>query len=1119
MLRRFLPLLALLALSVATLLARLWDIQVVQHDVWATEAANIVRSYGIEPYRRGAILDRDGEVIVRDEKRYVLEFIWRDFRRGHPLGQLAMLRSLALARPVGLDEARRSPVRAARGYTLLSPDDLERFSLGGELDADVDYVPPMAAETEGGRREGARVARRRSRAGDMRFYIQRLLELSPREVKEIGELVEEEDCGDLSFVQLAGLVKDESTQDILRRVERDVRTRDEQLTRLAQLVQWEAPGEAAPGVPLEGTRGRASMDDGDRLVELIEARRRAVDDETADALFRIALGFSPVRLNERNLAALDLTWLRSALDWDRTRLEEWRRSRGTAFVNSTRAGFVIARSKPLLDGVRDAAGQQAGDRFISALAHSFRSDPDGWEGRNPMPEDWREVDEFAVLDELAGRLDGAPLDSDEVQRGIFSFQGETSRRRGVQNEPLLLELLGDVLATAPVGTSVADRARELVALAQNSRGEWQLEDALLVEHILATMHEKMQRRIGAVLAQSAGGDLSPGSVEIAVPWIERALETRRYVVRDRGARPKKVGEDPSIDLVLLVTRYRDEFAGFRARAQTQRIAVETSPGSEQPLASKLIGKVRSPFLVDVLQQRAKAERLIDLQRKRRLPKEDASEILALVDATRRPGEAVGGSGLEAWLDRELSGKSGYHEIQGLQDRVEGNRTPIYRGAQDGLDVTLTIDIDLQRAAESVLLQPGPFPPEDLVSDNKVDVRWEASPVGAIVLTTVDGEILAAASVPLEASDAPESGSEAAGWLSLTDGESLKSTDRTLSRPKAQPPGSIVKPLLAAYALEHLGLDPADSLAPCTRREDLVRPGTLPKRDAWAGFGQVNCASSFGHGEVDLQKALEVSCNVYFAALGEWVFNPGAMRDAYHAFGFGEPTGVRYDDDGTRSGLVDSYRMNSRGPLAEGASTDLINEVVRQFLGNGLAHVDVNVVQVARAYAALATGALPEMRLVRSIGGQRVRAVHRDLGIEPRHISTVHEALARVVTKGFGAKSGLTRADLGFSLAAKTGSADYRPGWVPPKDQPRAERALFREGMRKHTWMAGWFPVEAPRFVITVYVHDTSATASHSAAYVARKFLRTRAVRDLMGLNEDGTLGAPMEANAPTGEGR
>jgi len=439
MLRRFLPLLALLALSVATLLARLWDIQVVQHDVWATEAANIVRSYGIEPYRRGAILDRDGEVIVRDEKRYVLEFIWRDFRRGHPLGQLAMLRSLALARPVGLDEARRSPVRAARGYTLLSPDDLERFSLGGELDADVDYVPPMAAETESGRREGARSARRRSRAGDMRFYIQRLLELSPREVKELGELVEEEDCGDLSYVQLAGLIKDESTEDILRRVERDVRVRDEQLTRLAQLVRWES--------------AEGPADDGDRLVALIEERRRAVDDETADALFRIALGFSPVRLNEDNLAAIDLSWLLSALDWDRTRLAEWRRSRGTAFVNSTRAGFVIARSKPLRGGAIEPGDLAAGDRFISALAHSFRTDPDGWEARHPMPEDWRAADRFQVLDGLGGRLDGAPIDEAEAQREIFRFQDERLRSGGPRDEPLLMALLGDLLEGARTGRS------------------------------------------------------------------------------------------------------------------------------------------------------------------------------------------------------------------------------------------------------------------------------------------------------------------------------------------------------------------------------------------------------------------------------------------------------------------------------------------------------------------------------------------------------------------------------------------------------------------------------------------------------------------------------------------
>lgn len=1120
MLRRFLPLLALLTLSVAVLLARLWDIQVVQHDVWATEAANIVRSYGVEPYRRGAILDRNGEVIVQDEKRYVLEFIWRDFRRRHPLGQLAMLRSLALSRPVGLDEARRSPVRAARGYTLLSPDDLRRFALGGELDADLDYVPAVAAETEEGRKAETTRARRRSRAVDMRFYIQRLLELSPRDVKELGELVEEEDCGDLSYVKLAGLITDESTDDILRRLERDVRTRDEQLTRLAGLIQWAVPdGAAAPSDPLGAASDPLLLDDGDRLVQLIEARRRAVDDETADALFRIALGFSPVRLNEQNLAALDLSWLCSALDWDRTRLEEWRQSRGTAFVNSTRAGFIIARSKPLRNGVGEASGLEAGDRFISALAHSFRSDPDSWEGRNPMPEDWREVGRFEVLDELANRLDGEPVDGIEAQRDLFSFQRESTRSNGVRNEPLLMELLGDVLATAPVGQSASRLAEELVALARNARGEWQLKDAQLVEHILATLHERLQRRIGAVFAQSAGRALTPGSVKIGAPWIERALETRGYVVRDRGARPKRVGEDPSIDLVLLVTRYRDEFAGFRARAQTQRIAVETSQGSSQPLASKLLGRVRSPFLVDVLQQRAKAERLTDLQRKRRLPEEDASEILALVDATRRPGEAVGGSGLEAWFDRELSGKSGYHEIQGLQDRVEGNRTPIYRGAEDGQDVTLTLDIELQRAAEGVLLDPGPFPPKG-ITDMKVDRRWEAAPVGAIVLATVDGEILAAASVPLEPGSPPAEGSAAFDWLAITDGESLKATDRTLSRPKAQPPGSIVKPLLAAYALEHLGLDPSACLAACEVRDDRSRPGTAPKREQWSGFGKINCAARWGHGgDVNLSEALRVSCNVYFAALGEWVFDPSSMSDAYRSFGFGAPTGVRFDDNGTRAGLVDSYRINPQSPLGDGVPIERVDEVVRQFLGNGLAHVDVNVIQVVRAYAGLATGVLPQMRLVRRVGDQPVHPAGDPLGIGSNHLATIHASLARVVTEGFGKERGLLVDSLGFTLAAKTGSADYRGGLVPPDRSPDAPLGLFKKGMRKHAWLAGWFPADEPRFVITVYVHDTSATASHSAAYVARKFLLTDAVQKLMAEPVPSGQGSAVEASAKRGRDR
>ncbi|MEO0660223.1 MAG: hypothetical protein AAFZ87_01670, partial [Planctomycetota bacterium] len=50
--RRFTPLAVIFGLSLAALLARLWDIQVVQHELWAAESANLVRSFEVDPYVR-----------------------------------------------------------------------------------------------------------------------------------------------------------------------------------------------------------------------------------------------------------------------------------------------------------------------------------------------------------------------------------------------------------------------------------------------------------------------------------------------------------------------------------------------------------------------------------------------------------------------------------------------------------------------------------------------------------------------------------------------------------------------------------------------------------------------------------------------------------------------------------------------------------------------------------------------------------------------------------------------------------------------------------------------------------------------------------------------------------
>jgi cell division protein FtsI/penicillin-binding protein 2 len=64
----------------------------------------------------------------------------------------------------------------------------------------------------------------------------------------------------------------------------------------------------------------------------------------------------------------------------------------------------------------------------------------------------------------------------------------------------------------------------------------------------------------------------------------------------------------------------------------------------------------------------------------------------------------------------------------------------------------------------------------------------------------------------------------------------------------------------------------------------------------------------------------------------------------------------------------------------------------------------------------------------------------------------------------------------------------------PELSPDDRRAMEAKKLRKHTWVAGWFPVEAPRAVLVVYLHDVSETSSHTAVFVAAQFLEQAAVK-------------------------
>jgi penicillin-binding protein 2 len=334
-------------------------------------------------------------------------------------------------------------------------------------------------------------------------------------------------------------------------------------------------------------------------------------------------------------------------------------------------------------------------------------------------------------------------------------------------------------------------------------------------------------------------------------------------------------------------------------------------------------------------------------------------------------------------------------------------------------------------------------------------------VGAIVLLSSEGDVLAAASEPDEGSFIDPGAT----------GERQYRRERTLKKPTFQPPGSSIKVFMAARALEH-GLDPARTVT------------CAPLASGGAGYGDMRCWNSSGHGVMDLHSALEQSCNAYFAWLGE-TMKTAEFVEVCHEFGFGAPTGVRRAppwDDGlfARSGLSED-----RAGLALPDNGGELSVYLRRRVANGLARIEVTPMQLARAMLALGTGGLRELRLVQSVGARELpRGEPRPLSIGVSSLDFVRRAMADVAAAPLGsARNALSFEDLGVRVAVKTGSADI----MSRQDQGDPK-------VLKHTWVAGWLPAEKPELVFVVFVHRTMATSSHGAVYVARQLLRQPEVR-------------------------
>ena len=326
------------------------------------------------------------------------------------------------------------------------------------------------------------------------------------------------------------------------------------------------------------------------------------------------------------------------------------------------------------------------------------------------------------------------------------------------------------------------------------------------------------------------------------------------------------------------------------------------------------------------------------------------------------------SGLELIYDKYLTGSDG--SIKYFSD-AKGNSlsmSQIYEQPQSGVNVTLTINYDLQVALEREL-------------DNAVS---EYNPDGAlgIAMNPNTGEILAIASRPTFSPS---------NYQNYTTEE----INRNLPIWMTYEPGSTFKIITLASALEE-------------KLVDLNNDSYSDSGSVTVGGATLHCWKHGGHGAQTYLEVVENSCNPGFVNLGlklgkEKLFN------YIDLFGFGKKTGV--DLNGESSGIM--FNIDKIGDL----------ELATTAFGQGVSVTPIQ--QITAVSAAINGGILYKPYIVKSLSEPETNSVilENKSTIVRKVISEdtsnkVKYALESVVARGTGHNSYIA----GYRVGGKTGTA-------------------------------------------------------------------------------------------------
>lgn len=305
---------------------------------------------------------------------------------------------------------------------------------------------------------------------------------------------------------------------------------------------------------------------------------------------------------------------------------------------------------------------------------------------------------------------------------------------------------------------------------------------------------------------------------------------------------------------------------------------------------------------------------------------------------------IGRGGVESSLERVLAGKNGEKVVQ-VNNKGQTSKVISESTAIKGKDVYLTIDLNLQKAAEKGLERTinamrwggSVYSEYGTSAISKYAPNAKSGAVVAIDVST--GDVLAMASYPDYDPNLFANGISDKNWEKLQSDNPRDSLSPAplynMATMATVQPGSTFKPITAIAGLQ-CGLDPY------TYRVDggaITLGGTTFACVVW------NQHKGRNHGALNMFRALAVSCNYYFydVATGKDWYSGGSMgykkdisidmiTEIAQQFGLGKKTGIELDEAyvpvPTEARKLEALKTNLKNELMAGSEEYFKASVVK-----------------------------------------------------------------------------------------------------------------------------------------------------------------------------------------------